>query len=186
MTRGQKSAVDPSHYIESLASDCPMRREAAAITLGGLGHPRASRPLAGLLLREVAGVERTGEIEHEDVLRAGTDAIRRLHATDSLYAVMKVVCTLGHTEVVERVTVESLVECLAEVGGFSAVRETADKLVKLAREEETFCPGMETVGMVIFDRLSLCGDAGIKTLERLARTGPAPLKPLAGYALSMV
>jgi len=185
MTHGQNQALDPSPFIESLGSDCPFRREAAALTLGGLGNPRAGRPLAGLLLREVASVEYTGEVENEDVLRAGSDAIRRLGATESLYAVIKAICALGASEIVERETVETLIDCVAEIGGPTAVREAADKVVRRAREQFDYCPGMDTVAVVVFDRLGLCGDTGLSTLRRLALAGPAPLRPLAEHALSM-
>jgi len=192
MTRSRNSALDSSHFIESLASESAFKREAAALSLGCMGDRRAGRPLAGLLLREVVTVPQTQQIAHEDVVCAASDAIRRLGATESLYAVMRVLCTASCTESVERATIESLVDCVAEVGGFTAVREAADKVVSHAREH---CPeqssresvgGLETVGMVLFEALSMCGDPGVKTLERLSRAGPEPLKPLACYALSMV
>jgi hypothetical protein len=40
--------------------------------------------------------------------------------------------------------------------------------------------------MVLFESLSMCGDAGVKTLRRVADAGPDPLRPLAAYALAMV
>ena len=68
----------------------------------------------------------------------------------------------------------------------AVVREAADKVVRHAREQCPHCRGLETVGMVLFESLSMCGDAGVKTLERVAHAGPDPLKPLAAYALAMV
>ena len=186
MTDSRDSAIDPSHYIHSLSSESAMKREAAAMSLGGMGVRRAGRPLAGLLLREMVTVPQTQQITHEDVVCAASDAIRQLGATESLYAVMKVLCSASCTHAVQRSTIESLVDCLAEVGGLTAVREAADKVVRHAREHCPHSRGLETVGMVVFEALSLCGDPGVKTLERLSRAGPEPLRPLAGHALSMM
>jgi len=186
MTDSSDSAFDPRHYIESLGSESAMKREAAALSLGGMGDRRANRPLAGLLLREVVTVAQTRQIAHEDIVCAASDAIRQLGATESLYAVMRVLCTASCTESVERTTIESLVDCLAEVGGFTAVREAADKVVRHAQDLCPECRGLETVGVVLFEALSMCGDPGVKTLQRLSRAGPEPLKPIADFALSMV
>ena len=82
---------------------------------------------------------------------------------------------------------EGLVECLAEVGGLTVVREAVDKVVRRARDEGTVPHrGLETVGMVLFESLSMCGDAGVKTLHRVANAGPVPLRPLAEHAISMI
>jgi len=186
MTDSGDSVFDPRHFIESLGSISAMKREAAALSLGGMGDRRASRPLAGLLLREVVTVAQTRQIAHEDVVCAASDAIRQLGATESLYAVMKALCTASCTASVQRTTVESLVNCVAEVGGFTAVREAADKVVRHAEGLCPDCHGLETVGAVLFEALSMCGDPGVKTLRRLSRAGPETLKPLAEFALSMV
>jgi hypothetical protein len=180
------TGLDPTLYIDRLGSDDPMQREAAAWSLGCMGHPRAKRPLAGLLLREMRTVPATGSIEHEDVVRAAVDSIRRLGATESLYAVINSRCAMGCFPDIDRTVVEELVECLAEVGGLTVVREAADKVVRHARETCPHCRGLETVGMVLFESLSMCGDAGVKTLQRVAHAGPDPLRPLAAYALAMV
>lgn len=180
------SLLDPRHYIENLESVSAMKREAAALSLGGMGDRRANRPLAGLLLREVVTVAQTQQITHEDVVCAASDAIRQLGATESLYAVMKALCTASCTATVQRSTIESLVNCVAEVGGFTAVREAADKVVRHADSVCPKCRGLETVGSVLFEALSMCGDPGVKTLQRLSRAGPDSLKPLADFALSMV
>jgi HEAT repeat protein len=177
---------DPSLYIDRLDSDDPFQREAAAWSLGCMGHPRANRPLAGLLLREIRTIGVTGAIEHEDIVRAAVDSIRRLGATESLYAIIRSLCAMGCCDDVERETVEELVECLAEVGGFNVVREATDKVVRHAREHCPHCRGLETVAMVLFERLAMCGDAGVRTLRRLSNAGPEPLRPLAAHALSMV
>lgn len=177
---------DPTHYIDRLASDDPFQREAAAWSLGGIGHPRANRPLAGLLLREIRTIPSTGTIEHEDVVRAAVDSIRRLGATESLYAIIRSLCAMGCCDDIERETVEELVECLGEVGGLNVVREATDKVVRHARENCPHCRGLETVAMVLFERLAMCGDPGVRTLRRLSNAGPAPLRPLAEHALSMV
>ena len=178
--------LDPTHFIGRLESDDPFQREAAAWSLGSMGHPRASRPLAGLLLREIQTIPATGALENEDVVRAAADSIRRLGATESLYAVIRSLCAMGCCDEVERETVTELVECLAEVGGLNVVREAADKVVRHAREHCPDCRGQETVAMVLFERLSMCGDAGVKTLRRVANAGPESLRPLAAYALAMV
>jgi len=39
---------------------------------------------------------------------------------------------------------------------------------------------------VLFENLSMCGDAGVRTLRRLANAGPEHLRPFAGHALAMV
>ena len=192
MNQEPETGLDPTLYIGRLESDCPMQREAAAWSLGSMGHPRASRPLAGLLLREMRSIQDSGSIEHEDIVRAAADSIRRLGATESLYAVVRSLCEMGGCYEVERETVEGLVECLAEVGGLTVVREAADKVVSQARLQDDCSmgdrgsPGLETVGMVLFESLSMCGDAGVKTLQRLATAGPDPLKPLAQHALAMI
>ncbi|MEM8885038.1 MAG: hypothetical protein AAGD14_13280 [Planctomycetota bacterium] len=163
-----------------------MQREAAAMSLGCMGHPRANRPLAGLLLREMRSVQLTGVIENEDVVLAAVDSIRRLHATESLYAVVRALCDMACGSEIRRETVEAMVECLAEVGGLGVVREAADKVVRHTREHCADCPGIEVVAMVLFEGLSMCGDPGVRTLTRLANAGPGPLQPIAAYALAMV
>jgi len=178
--------IDPSPFIGRLDSADPFLRQAAASSLGSMGDPRASRPLAGLLLREMRTVHQTGEIEHEDVVLAAVDSIRRIGGTESLYAVIRSLCAMGCCHEVDRDTVAELVECLAEAGGLNVVREAADKVVRHAQEHCPHCRGLETVGMVIFERLSMCGDAGVRTLRRLANAGPEALRPLAAYALGMV
>ena len=177
---------DPSNFIERLESDCPMRREAAARSLGSMGCSDASRPLAGLLLREIRSVPLTGLLENPDVVSATAESIRVLGATESLYAIIRSLCMMSCCEEVDRETVESLVECLSEVGGPNVVREAADKVVRHAADACDDSRGIETVAMVLFENLSMCGDAGVRTLRRLSNAGPTRLQPFAGYALAMV
>lgn len=178
---------DPSRFIDNLESDCPMRREAAATSLGSMGHPRAGRPLAGLLLREIRTIPVSGVLDNPEVVCAAAGSIRQLGATESLYAVIRSLCEMGCCLEVNRTTVESLVECLAEIGGPNVVREATDKIVKHARDHR--CDerqGVETVAMVLFENLSMCGDAGVRTLRRLANAGPEHLRAFASHALAMV
>ena len=112
------------------------------------------------------------------------EAIRRIGATEALYALVKALCVLVRSRGVDEETVEEIVDALAEVGGPNAVREAADKVVKCARECKPVCPGLHVVGTVLLARLSLCGDAALSTLRRLARKGPDVLQPLAQRALA--
>ncbi len=169
---------DPSPYIHNLGASDAVHREAAAWSLGEIGSPRAARPLAGLLLREMQAVERSGVFAHSAVVRAVAVAIRRIGAQEALYAVLKALCVLSRARAVDDETVKDLVETLAEVGGPGAVREAADKVVDGARRNRP-APGLEAVGAILLERLGLCGDAAQATLRRVAETGPAPLRPLA-------
>ena len=180
----QSGEPDPSIYIERLANRNPFFREAAAWTLGGLGNARASRPLAGALLRELQTVEQTGYLDHAEVVRACSEAIRRLGAADALYALVKALCVLTHAQGVDRDTVEDLVETLAALGGPSAMREAADRVTRCARGCQPVCPGLEVVSSVLLTRLGLCGDAAVGILRRIARGGPEVLRPHAAHALS--
>jgi hypothetical protein len=180
----QPEQPDPSIYIERLSNDNALYREAAAWTLGEIGSPRAARPLAGLLLRELQSVELSGYIAQRDVVRAVVEAIRRIGATEALYALVKALCVLTHSRGVDEETVEEIVEALNQVGGPNAVREAADRIVQCARECKPVCPGLHVVGAVLLARLSLCGDAALSTLRRLATRGPAPLQPIARHALA--
>ena len=179
----QPDCPDPSLYIERLANGSAFHREAAAWTLGELGNARAARPLAGLLLRELESVERSGYVAHDEVVRAVVEAIRRIGSTETLYALVKALCVLSHSQRVDRVTVEEIVESLGAVGGFHAVREAADKVVCCARDCRPIRPGLTTVCAVLLERLGLCGDPGVATLRRLVRSGPEVLRPLAESAL---
>jgi hypothetical protein len=175
--------LDPRLYIGRLSDTNAWHREAAAWSLGEMGLPRAARPLAGLLLRELRTVERSGYVTHAEVVRAVVNAIRRIGSTEALYALLQALCVLTHSKGVDRGTVEEIVECIAEVGGLTAVREAVDRVVRCARECHPVCPGLHIVGSVLLGRLGLCGDAAVKTLRRLSRAGPATLKPLARRAL---
>jgi len=178
---------DPTNFIDNLESDCSMRREAAASSLGSMGNPRAGRPLAGLLLREVRTISLSGLLENPGVVSAAAGSIRRLGATESLYAVIRSLCEMGCCVEIDRTTVEALVECIAEIGGPNVVREATDKVVQHAREHcRDERRGVETVAMVLFENLSMCGDAGVRTLRRLANAGPEHLRAFAGHALAMV
>lgn len=178
-------APDPTFYIHRLGDERAFHREAAAWTLGGLGSLKAARPLAGLLIREVQTVERSGYLEHSDVVRAAAEAIRRLGATDALYAVLKALCVLSRAKVIDEPTVEELVDCIADVGGPNAVREATDRVVSEARRaagspERRPTEGLRIVGDVLLGRLSLCGDAAVATLRRLANGGgPRDFQPIA-------
>jgi hypothetical protein len=174
---------DPTLYIERLTNDDAFRREAAAWSLGEIGNRRAARPLAGLLLREMKSVERSGYIAHSEVVLATVEAIRRIGAPEALYSLMKSLCVLVHSQGVDRETVEEIVESTAEVGGLNAVREAVDRVVTCARECHPICPGLNIVASVLLTRLGLCGDQAVKTLRRLANTGPSPLQPIAQQAL---
>ena len=174
---------DPALYIERLSNEDAIYRQAAAWSLGEIGNPRAARPLAGLLLREMESVERSGYIAHGEVVRATVEAIRRIGAPEALYSLMKSLCVLTHSKGVEEETVAEIVESIAEVGGLNAVREAVDRVVSCARECHPVCPGLHAVASVLMDRLGLCGDQAVRTLHRLASAGPAPLKPIAQQAL---
>jgi HEAT repeat protein len=163
---------DPSLYIDRLLDEDAFHREAAAWSLGEIGNPRASRPLAGLILRELEG-ER-----HEEVVRAAAGAIGRLGGTDALYALVKALCVLGHAEEVEEETVVEIAEALGEVGGPNAVREATERLVR-ETAGRPHAPGLAVVSRVLLNRLSLCGDAAVATLRRLARGGPEGIRPIA-------
>ena len=177
---------DPSPYIGRLSNGDAFQREAAAWSLGELECERAARPLAGLLLRELASVESMGFIDHTSVVRAVVEAIRRIGATECLYALVKALVVLSKSKGVDEETVEEIVECLSSVGGFNAVREAADRVVRQGRECERCgggCPGLRIVIHVLFDRLVLCGDAAVATLRRLSRGGPQPLQRIASGVL---
>lgn len=175
---------DPFRYIERLENEDAFFREAAAWSLGEIGSPRAARPLAGLLLREVQTIRRSGFLDNGAVVRAVAIAIRRIGATEALYAVVKALCALTHAKGADEETVEELVDTLAEVGGPGVVREAADRIVQCARECRPVCPGLETVSAILLERLGLCGDAAMATLRRLAAGGPALLRPYARRVLS--
>lgn len=179
----QPEQPDPSIYIGRLSAEDAFFREAAAWSLGEIGSPRAARPLAGLLLRELRSVERSGYIAHRDVVLAVVEAIRRIGATEALYALVKALCVLTRSRGVDEKTVAEIVEALAEVGGPNAVREAADRVVQCARDCKPVCPGLHVVGAVLLARLGLCGDVAVTTLRRLARRGPMALQPLARKAL---
>ncbi len=179
----QPGAPDPSLYIERLATGNAFHREAAAWSLGEIGNPRATRPLAGTLLRELRTVEESGYLEHESVVRAVSEAIRRIGSPDALYALVKSLCVLTHSKGVDRPTVVELVECIDAVGGPNAVREAADRVVASARRCCPECPGVDTVASVLLSRLGLCGDAAVSSLRRIAHGGPEPLRPFALSAL---
>jgi HEAT repeat protein len=147
-------------------------REAAAWSLGEIGDLRAARPLAGLLLREV----RDGP--HEEVVRAAACAIRQLGATDALYALVKTLCAFGRAEEVEESTVVEIAEAIGEVGGPNAVCEATERLVR-ETAGRPHAPALALVSRVLLARLSLCGDAAVRTLRRLARGGPEMIRPIA-------
>ncbi|MGH7163683.1 MAG: HEAT repeat domain-containing protein, partial [Planctomycetota bacterium] len=106
---------DPLPYIDRLEAEDAFDREAAAWSLGEIGSPRAARPLAGLLLRELKGVERSGYLDHGSVVRAVSVAIRRIGAVEALYALIKALCVLTRARGVDEETIEEIVESLAEV-----------------------------------------------------------------------
>ena len=85
---------DPSLYIGRLSDGDAFRREAAAWSLGEIGSRRAARPLAGLLLRELASVERCGYVLNDDIVRIVLDSIRRVGGTDALFALMEALLVL--------------------------------------------------------------------------------------------
>lgn len=182
--------LDPSLslYIDRLGDADAFHREAAAWSLGELGSPRAARPLAGLLLRELESVEALGFIGNGDVVRATVEAIRRIGAPEALFALVRGLEVLSRARGVGREIVEDIVECIAAVGGFSAVREAADRVVRQARlcAKCGSCHGLRVVAEVTFERLVLCGDPGVATLRRVARTGPDPLQRIAGASLLAV
>lgn len=180
----QPGDPDPSPYIARLSNGSAFHREAAAWTLGELGCQRAARPLAGLVLRELESVEQVGYLTNSEVVRAAVTAIRRIGSPEPLYCLVKALCTLSRSHHVERSVVMEIVESLASVGGFHAVREAADKVVRHAKDGVASAPGLDEVGDVLFARLGLCGDAGIATLRRLSGSGPAPLRTIAKRALA--
>ena len=163
---------DPTLYIDRLLDDDAFCREAAAWSLGEIGDARAGRPLAGLILREVQAEA------HEEVVRAAAGAIARLGATDALYALVRALCAFGRSEDVEEETVVEVVEALGEVGGPNAVREATERLVR-ETAGRAHAPGLAVVCRVLLNRLSLCGDAAVATLRRLARVGPGEIRPIA-------
>ncbi len=177
--------LDPSAlYIQRLNSSDAFHREAAAWTLGELGSPRSGRPLAGLLLREIETVELTGYLHHVEVVRAVAEAIRRLGAGEALYALVKALCVLAQATLVDETTIEEIVESIGVVGGPSAIREAADRVVAKTREQEQPSAALDVVARVLLTRLSLCGDAAEKTLRRLAHGPALPLRAHAAYALA--
>jgi HEAT repeat protein len=180
----QPGEPDPSPYIERLAARDPWHREAAAWSLGNIGATRASRPLAGTLLREVRSVEESGYLDHAAVVRAVVEAIRRIGATDALYALMRSLSVLAQSKGVDRETIEDIVQAIADLGGPNAMREAADRVTRSARECCPECPGLETVASVLLERLGLFGDAAHKILTRIANGGPTNLRPFAARALS--
>lgn len=169
---------DPSLYIDRLADEDAFHREAAAWTLGEIGSPRAARPLAGLLLRELTSVERSGVVDHNEVVCAAAEAMRRIGATEGLYALVKGLCVLSHAQGVDETTIVEIVDTIGEIGGPSAMREATDRVVRDAGQHHAG-PGLQTVSRVLLSRLSLCGDAAVHTLRRLARRGPDEIKPIA-------
>lgn len=178
--------LDPSPFIDRLFAEDAMRREAAAWSLGELECGRAARPLAGLLLRELQSVESMGFIDNTAVVRATVEAIRRIGATESLYALVKALVVLAKSKGVDEETVAEILDCLLAVGGFNAVREAADRVVQQSRQCSECgggCPGMRIVSQVLCARLVLCGDAAVATLRRVSRGGPQPLQKIASGVL---
>jgi len=165
---------DPTLYIDRLQDEDAFCREAAAWSLGEIGDLRAARPLAGLILREIQTVP------HEEVVRAAAVAIARLGAIDALYALMRALCSFGRADGVEEETVVEVVEALGEVGGPNAVREATERLVR-ETAGRPHAPGLAVVSGVLLNRLSLCGDAAVATLKRLARGGPESIRPIAQH-----
>jgi len=170
---------DPTLYIGRLTDGDAFHREAAAWSLGEMGSPRAARPLAGLLLRELQSVERSGYLHHTEVVSAVIEAIRRIGATEALYALLKAVCVVSRARLVDKETIVELVDSIGDVGGPNAVREAADRVVREADKCERPMPCLPLVGEVLLTRLGLCGDAAVTTLKRLANGGPADLQPIA-------
>ena len=168
---------DPSLYIDRLANEDAFHREAAAWTLGEIGSPRAARPLAGLLLRELTSIQRSGFVDHDEVVCAAVEAMRRIGATEGLYALVKALCVLSCAKGVDEATIVEIVDSIGEIGGPSAMREATDRVVRDAGKRHG--PGLQTVSRVLLSRLSLCGDAAIHTLHRLAMRGPDGIKPIA-------
>ncbi|MFQ5844119.1 MAG: HEAT repeat domain-containing protein, partial [Planctomycetota bacterium] len=173
-------------FIDRRATGDAFRRAAAAWSLGEIGSPRAARPLAGLLLRELSTVERSGYLDHGGVVRAVSVAIRRIGGVEALYALVKALCVLARARGVQEETVAEIVDSLAEVGGPSAVREAADRFVQSVGERppEAGGSGLDTVGEIIFERLSLCGDSAQFNLKRIALGGPPALRPIAERILA--
>lgn len=171
-TNEEPGQPDPTLYIDRLQADDAFCREAAAWSLGEIGDARAARPLAGLILREIQTVP------HEEVVRAAAVAIARIGAVDALYALMRALCSFGRSEAVEEETVVEVVEALGEVGGPNAVREATERLVR-ETAGRPHAPGLAVVARLLLERLSLCGDAAVATLRRLARGGPESFRPIA-------
>jgi hypothetical protein len=169
---------DPSLYIDRLADEDAFHREAAAWTLGEIGSPRAARPLAGLLLRELTSVDHSGFVDHDEVVCATVEAMRRIGATEGLYALVKALCVLSRAQGVDEATIVEIVDSIGEIGGPSAMREATDRVVQDAGKRRAE-PGLQTVSRVLLSRLSLCGDAAIHTLHRLANRGPDGIRPIA-------
>ncbi len=174
---------DPSLYIDRLADEDAFHREAAAWTLGEIGSPRAARPLAGLLLRELTSVEHSGFVDHDEVVCAAVEAMRRIGATEGLYALVKALCVLSRAQGVDEATIVEIVDSIGEIGGPSAMREATDRVVQDAGKRHAG-PGLQTVSRVLLSRLSLCGDAALKTLDRVAHGGPPQLRPVAQRVLA--
>jgi len=178
---------DPMPFIERLSAKEPIYREAAAWTLGEIGSLRATRPLAGLLIREVETVEITGFVHHTDVVRATVEAIRRIGTSDALYALVRALCVMSRAVHVDRDAVIEVVDSIGELGGPNAMREAADRVVRDARIHlDDAGEGLRIVGTVLMSRLSLCGDAAVATLRRLAQRAPGTLQPLAARAYDSV
>ncbi len=178
--------LDPSLYIDRLSDQDAFHREAAAWSLGEIGSERAARPLAGLLLRELESVEALGCISNDSVVRATIEAIRRIGANESLYALVKSLVVLAKSKGVDEETVGEIVDCLAEVGGYNAVREAGDRVVQQAKtcaQCGKGCPGLQIVSGVLMERMVFCGDAAVATLRRLSRSGPQPLQRIASGVL---
>lgn len=184
----QPDQPDPTPFIGRLSAEEPIYREAAAWTLGEIGHERAARPLAGLLLREMETVDITGFIHHTDVVRAAIEALRRIGATETLYALVRALCKMSQAVYVDEQPVAEVIDALNEVGGPSALREAADRVAREASDPETeeIGTGLATVGEMLLSRLSLCGDAAIATLRRLAARGPESLQPIAAQHYASV
>ena len=178
--------LDPTLYIDRLSCEDAFHREAAAWSLGEIGSDRAARPLAGLLLRELESVESLGFVSNDSVVRATVEAIRRIGATESLFALVKSLVVLSKSQGVDEETVSEIVECLAEVGGYNAVREAGDRVVRQAGacvQCGRGCPGLRIVSDVLMERMFFCGDAAVATLRRLSRSGPQPLQKIASGVL---
>ena len=177
---------DPSLYIDRLLDEDAFHREAAAWSLGEIGSPRAARPLAGLLLRELRSVEQSGFFHHNDVVCATVEAMRRIGTTDGLYALIRALCVLSRARGADEETIIEIVDSIGEVGGPSAMREATDRVVGEARRMRGQAPGLAIVCRVLLARLSLCGDAAVSTLKRLANGGPEGVRLIAADVYATV